>query len=56
MVVLAIDAFLNSESPRYSGKGMRIRALGYAGGLLAVPFGGGWPGDRSRTRASSTWP
>ena len=39
VVVLAIDAFLNSESPRYSGKGMRIRALGYAGGLLAVPFG-----------------
>jgi hypothetical protein len=37
VVVLAVDAFLNSESPRYSGKGMRIRAVGYAGGLLIVP-------------------
>jgi hypothetical protein len=38
VVVLAADAFLNSETPRYSGKGMRIRAIGYAGGLLVVPL------------------
>jgi hypothetical protein len=38
VVALAIDAFVNSDSPRYSGKGMRIRAIGYAGGLLVVPL------------------
>lgn len=37
IVALAIDAFVNSESPRYQGKGMRLRAIGYAGSLLAVP-------------------
>ncbi len=38
VVWLALDAFLNSSSPRYSGKAMRIRALGYAGGMLLVPL------------------
>jgi hypothetical protein len=38
VIALAADAFLNSSSPRYSGKGMRIRAIGYAGGLLLVPL------------------
>jgi hypothetical protein len=38
VVALAIDAFLNSSSPRYSGKAMRIRAIGYAGGMLLVPI------------------
>lgn len=38
VVALAIDAFLNSDSPRYHGKGMRLRAIGYAGGMLAVPL------------------
>jgi hypothetical protein len=37
VLALAIDAFLNSDSPRYHGKGMRIRAIGYAGGLLLAP-------------------
>jgi hypothetical protein len=37
VVALAIDAFLNSSSPRYHGKGMRLRAIGYAGGLLVAP-------------------
>ncbi len=37
VVALAIDAFLNSSSPRYHGKGMRLRAVGYAAGMLAVP-------------------
>ena len=38
VIALAIDAWVNSSAPRYSGKAMRVRALGYAGGLLAVPF------------------
>jgi hypothetical protein len=37
VIALAIDAFLNSDSPRYHGKGMRLRAIGYAGGMLFVP-------------------
>ena len=38
VVALALDAFLNSSSLRYSGKAMRIRAIGYAGGMLLVPL------------------
>ncbi len=38
VIALAVDAFLNSEAPRYQGKGMRVRALGYAGGMLLVPL------------------
>jgi hypothetical protein len=37
LIGLALDALLNSESPRYSGKAMKVRALGYAGGMLLVP-------------------
>jgi hypothetical protein len=37
VVALAVDAFLNSHQPRYRGKGMRLRAIGYAGGMLLVP-------------------
>jgi len=37
VIALAADAFLNSNSPRYHGKGMRFRAVGYAGGLLVAP-------------------
>ena len=37
VVALAVDAFLNAESPRYHGKGMRLRAIGYAGAMLLVP-------------------
>ncbi len=37
VIALAVDAFLNSDTPRYQGKGMRLRALGYAGGMLVVP-------------------
>jgi hypothetical protein len=39
VIALAVDAFVNSHTPRYTGKGMRIRAIGYAGGLLVVPLG-----------------
>jgi hypothetical protein len=38
VIALAIDAFLNSSAPRYTGKAMRIRAIGYAGGLMLVPL------------------
>jgi hypothetical protein len=38
IIALAIDAFVNSSSPRFSGKGMKIRAVGYAGSLLLVPL------------------
>jgi hypothetical protein len=38
VIALAVDAFLNSSSPRYSGKGMRLRAIGYAGGMLLAPL------------------
>ena len=37
VIALAVDAFLNSNSPRYHGKGMRLRAIGYTGGLLVAP-------------------
>ena len=37
-IALAIDAWVNSSAPRYSGKAMRVRAIGYAGGLLLVPL------------------
>ena len=37
VIALAVDAFLNSNSPRYHGKGMRLRAIGYAGGLFIAP-------------------
>jgi hypothetical protein len=37
VLALAIDAFVNSDTERFSGKGMRLRAIGYAGGLLLVP-------------------
>ena len=38
IVALAIDAFMNSTSPRFRGKAMRVRALGYTGSLLLVPL------------------
>jgi len=37
VIALAVDAFLTSNSPRYHGKGMRLRAIGYTGGLLVAP-------------------
>lgn len=38
VIALAVDAFRNSDAPRYHGKGMRLRAVGYAGGMLLVPL------------------
>ena len=38
VIALAVDAFANSDSPRYRGKGMKLRAVGYTGSLLVVPL------------------
>jgi hypothetical protein len=37
IVALAVDAFVNADTPRFAGKGMRLRAIGYTGALLVVP-------------------
>jgi hypothetical protein len=37
VVALAVDAAVNSDQPRFSGKAMKVRAIGYIGGLLVVP-------------------
>ncbi|HEX5828673.1 MAG TPA: hypothetical protein VFY23_14195 [Candidatus Limnocylindrales bacterium] len=47
IVALAVDAFVNSDTPRFSGKGMRIRAVGYTGTLLLVPVAWRLLGRRS---------
>jgi hypothetical protein len=38
IVALAIDAAVNSHQPRFSGKAMKVRALGYVGALTIVPI------------------
>jgi hypothetical protein len=38
VIALAVDAFVNSSSPRFRGKAMKVRAVGYASGLLVVPL------------------
>ena len=48
VIGLAIDAFRNADSPRYHGKGSRLRAVGYAGGLLLAPLAWRIRGRRER--------
>ena len=36
-VACAIDAIVNADTPRLRGKGLRLRAVGYLGGLAIVP-------------------
>lgn len=38
VLALAVDAFVNSNEPRFRGKGMRLRAVGYTGTMLLVPI------------------
>jgi hypothetical protein len=38
VVAFALDALLNADAPRYRGKGMRLRAIGYVGGMALVPL------------------
>jgi hypothetical protein len=37
IVALAVDAAVNSHQPRFRGKAMKVRAVGYIGALLVVP-------------------
>ncbi len=37
IVALAADAFVNSTAPKFRGKAMRVRAIGYTAALLVVP-------------------
>jgi hypothetical protein len=36
-VAFGIDALLHANSPRFAGKAMRVRAVGYLGALLIIP-------------------
>src|SRR5690349_12728505 len=38
VIALAVDAFVNSDKPRFRGKAMKVRAIGYSGALLIVPI------------------
>lgn len=38
VIALAVDAFVNSDKPRFQGKAMKVRALGYTSALLIVPL------------------
>jgi hypothetical protein len=48
VLALAIDAFQNSNAPRYKGKAMRVRAIGYTAGLLVAPLAWRLRGHRER--------
>ena len=48
IVALAADAAINSDQPRFSGKAMKVRALGYLGTLLIVPVAWRLRGRRDR--------
>jgi hypothetical protein len=48
VIALAVDAFVNSHSPRFQGKAMKVRAVGYAGALLVVPVAWRLMGRKSR--------
>lgn len=37
IVALAADAAINSDQPRFKGKAMKVRAIGYIGALFIVP-------------------
>jgi hypothetical protein len=37
VVALAADAFVNSTKPKFQGKAMRVRAIGYSAAMLVVP-------------------
>src|SRR6476469_6448508 len=48
VIGLAVDAFVNADSPRYHGKGSRLRAVGYTVGLLLAPLAWRVRGRRER--------
>ena len=47
-IAFAIDAFVNADSPRLRGKGIRTRAFGYVGALFIVPLAWRLMPDRGR--------
>jgi hypothetical protein len=47
-IAFAIDAFVNANSVRLRGKGIRTRAIGYAGALFIVPVAWMLLPDRGR--------
>jgi hypothetical protein len=47
-VAFGIDALLHANSPRFSGKAMRVRAIGYLGALAIVPIAWRFLPDRGR--------
>lgn len=48
IVAVAIDASVRSDSPRYRGKAMRTRAIGYVGATCIVPIAWRLLPDRGR--------
>jgi hypothetical protein len=47
-VAFGIDALIHGNSPRFSGKAMRVRAIGYLGALAIVPVAWRLLPDRGR--------
>jgi hypothetical protein len=47
-IAFGIDALLHGNSPRFSGKAMRVRAIGYLGALAIVPVAWRLLPDRGR--------
>jgi hypothetical protein len=47
-IAFGIDALLHADSPRFSGKAMRVRAIGYMGALAIVPLAWRLLPDRGR--------
>ena len=48
IVAVAVDAVIHHEQPRYRGKAMRTRAIGYVGTLCVVPLAWRMLPDRGR--------
>jgi hypothetical protein len=47
-IAFGIDALLHADSPRFAGKAMRVRAIGYLGALCIVPLAWRLLPDRGR--------
>jgi hypothetical protein len=47
-IAFGIDALLHADSPRFAGKAMRLRAIGYIGSLFIVPLAWRLLPDRGR--------
>ena len=47
-IAFGIDALLHADSPRFAGKAMRVRAIGYLGAICIVPLAWRLLPDRGR--------